>query len=83
MRVVIAEDFTLLREGLARLLTEAEFDVVACGGDADALLAATARHRPDVAVIDIRMPPTQVTLPPRPTPTTSSGAPSRSRSRTA
>ncbi|HEX9336088.1 MAG TPA: response regulator transcription factor [Pseudonocardiaceae bacterium] len=59
MRVVIAEDSTLLREGLARLLAEAGFDVVACVGDADGLLAATERHRPDVAVVDIRMPPTR------------------------
>jgi len=56
---VIAEDSTLLREGLARLLAEAGFDVVACVGDADGLLAATERHRPDVAVVDIRMPPTR------------------------
>jgi len=58
MRVVIAEDDTLLREGMARLLTEAGLDVDACVGDADALLAEIDRHRPDVAVIDIRMPPT-------------------------
>jgi DNA-binding NarL/FixJ family response regulator len=59
MRVVIAEDSTLLREGLARLLVEAGFDVVAAVGDADGLLEVTARHRPDVAVVDIRMPPTR------------------------
>jgi DNA-binding NarL/FixJ family response regulator len=59
VRVVIAEDSTLLREGLARLLTEAGFDVIACVGDADGLLDVTARHRPEVAVVDIRMPPTR------------------------
>lgn len=59
MRVVIADDSTLLREGLARLLAESGFDVVASVGDADALLAETARLQPDVAVVDIRMPPTR------------------------
>ncbi|TCO55990.1 response regulator transcription factor [Actinocrispum wychmicini] len=59
MRVVIAEDSTLLREGLARLLAESGFDVVATVGDADALLAEAARLQPDVAVVDIRMPPTR------------------------
>ncbi|MFD7659006.1 response regulator [Actinosynnema sp. NPDC059797] len=58
MRVVIAEDSTLLREGLTRLLVEAGFDVVAAVEDAPALLAAVEEHRPDVAVVDIRMPPT-------------------------
>ncbi|MBB5137948.1 DNA-binding NarL/FixJ family response regulator [Thermocatellispora tengchongensis] len=59
MRVIIAEDSTLLREGVARLLTETGFDVVATAGDARTLLAEVARHRPDVAVVDIRMPPTR------------------------
>lgn len=59
MQVVIAEDSVLLREGLARLLTDEGIDVVACVGDGDALLAAVATHLPDVAVTDIRMPPTQ------------------------
>ncbi|MEU6712262.1 response regulator transcription factor [Nonomuraea sp. NPDC046802] len=59
MRVIIAEDNTLLREGVARLLTEAGFDVVATVEDAPALLAAVARHRPEVAVVDIRLPPTR------------------------
>ncbi|MCC8250235.1 response regulator transcription factor [Saccharothrix luteola] len=58
MRVVIAEDSTLLREGLARLLAEAGFDVVAAVEDAPALMAAVDEHRPDVAIVDIRMPPT-------------------------
>jgi DNA-binding NarL/FixJ family response regulator len=58
MRVVIAEDAALFREGLARLLTERGHEVVAAVGDADAMLAAVAEHRPDVAVADIRMPPT-------------------------
>jgi DNA-binding NarL/FixJ family response regulator len=58
LRVVIAEDAALFREGLARLLADRGHRVVAAVGDADALLAAVARHRPDVAVADIRMPPT-------------------------
>jgi len=58
LRVVIAEDAALFREGLARLLADRGHQVVAAVGDADALLAAVARHRPDVAVADIRMPPT-------------------------
>ncbi|GAA5064607.1 response regulator transcription factor [Thermocatellispora tengchongensis] len=57
--MIIAEDSTLLREGVARLLTETGFDVVATAGDARTLLAEVARHRPDVAVVDIRMPPTR------------------------
>jgi DNA-binding NarL/FixJ family response regulator len=58
VRVVIADDSVLLREGLARLLSEAGFEPVALVGDGDALEAAVAEHRPDVALIDIRMPPT-------------------------
>ena len=58
MRVVIADDSALLREGLARLLAEAEIDVVSCVGDGDELEAALAEHHPDLAIIDIRMPPT-------------------------
>jgi len=57
VRVVIAEDSVLLREGIARLLVEAGFDVVAQAGDAEDLLRKTRAHRPDVAIIDIRMPP--------------------------
>jgi len=57
-RVVLADDSVLLREGVARLLEEAGFEVVAQSGTADDLLRHVAMHRPDVAVIDIRMPPT-------------------------
>jgi DNA-binding NarL/FixJ family response regulator len=57
MRVTLAEDSILLREGLVRLLAEERHDVVATS-DADALLAAVAADPPDVAVIDVRMPPT-------------------------
>ena len=59
MRVVIAEDSALLRDGLAQLLQLRGVEVAAAVGDADALLAAVAEHRPDVAVVDIRLPPTQ------------------------
>lgn len=58
MRVVIADDSVLLREGLQRLLTEAGIEVVATVGDGDALLRAVEEYAPDLAVIDIRMPPT-------------------------
>jgi DNA-binding NarL/FixJ family response regulator len=58
MRVVIAEDTALLREGLAGLLEDAGHDVVARVGDAEALLAVVAEHDPDLAVVDVRMPPT-------------------------
>jgi DNA-binding NarL/FixJ family response regulator len=58
LRVVVADDAALLREGIARLLTEAGFDVVATPGDGPSLLAAVHEHHPDVAVVDIRMPPT-------------------------
>ena len=58
MRIVIAEDDTLLREGLSLVLAGEGFDVVAATGDADAFLAAVAEHRPDLAVVDVRMPPT-------------------------
>jgi DNA-binding NarL/FixJ family response regulator len=54
---VIAEDSGLLREGLARLLIDAGLDVVAKVGDGPGLIAAAERHRPDVAVVDVRMPP--------------------------
>lgn len=59
MRVVIADDSVLLRAGLARLLEDAGFDVVGQAGDADDLLRKVRAHKPDVAVTDIRMPPTQ------------------------
>lgn len=58
MRVVIADDSTLWREGLSRLLTEAGIEPVAMVGDAAALTAAVEQHQPTVALIDIRMPPT-------------------------
>jgi DNA-binding NarL/FixJ family response regulator/class 3 adenylate cyclase len=59
MRVVLADDSVLLREGIARLLEDAGFDVVAQSGTADDLLRHVGMHKPDVAVVDIRMPPTQ------------------------
>jgi DNA-binding NarL/FixJ family response regulator len=58
MRVVLADDAVLLREGLSRLLEEAGFEVVGLAGDAEALLELVQRTLPDVAIIDIRMPPT-------------------------
>jgi len=58
MRVVIAEDAALFREGLSRLLADRGHEVVAAVSDGEALLAAVARHHPDVAVVDVRMPPT-------------------------
>ncbi len=58
MRVTIAEDSALLREGLVRLLVDEGHEVVAAVGDARALLGALEREQPDVAVVDVRMPPT-------------------------
>ena len=58
MRIVIAEDSVLLRDGLARLLAERGHEVVASAGDAAELVAAVARERPDIAIVDVRMPPT-------------------------
>ena len=58
MRIVIAEDSVLLRDGLTRLLAERGHEVVATAGDAVELLAAVAREDPDVAIVDVRMPPT-------------------------
>ncbi len=58
MRVVIAEDSVLLREGLTRLLAEAGFEIVEAVGDGEQLLRAVAQHTPDVVVADVRMPPT-------------------------
>ena len=57
MRVVIAEDSGLLREGISRLLSDAGFEVVAAVGDGPGLIRAAQEHRPDVAVVDVRMPP--------------------------
>ncbi len=58
MRVVIAEDSVLLRAGLTRLLEAAGIEVVAAVADAEALLLAVESHQPDLAVVDVRMPPT-------------------------
>jgi DNA-binding NarL/FixJ family response regulator len=58
MRVALADDAVILREGLARLLQEAGFEVVGLAADAEALLELVERTQPDVAIIDIRMPPT-------------------------
>ena len=58
MRVMLAEDSALLREGLVRLLKEEGHEVPAAVGDADALLRAVAGERPDAVVVDVRMPPT-------------------------
>ena len=58
MRIVIGEDSVLLREGLIRLLQEGGHCVLAAVGDAPALVSAVAEHNPDVALVDVRMPPT-------------------------
>ena len=58
LRVVVADDSVLLREGVVRLLEENGFDVVAQAGDAEDLIRKVRAHKPDVAVVDIRMPPT-------------------------
>jgi DNA-binding NarL/FixJ family response regulator len=58
LRVVIAEDSVLLREGIARLLEESGFEVVGQAGDGEDLLRKVGGHKPDVAVVDVRMPPT-------------------------
>jgi DNA-binding NarL/FixJ family response regulator len=58
MRLVIAEDTVLLREGLAGLLEDAGHDVVGRVGDAEMLLAVVAEHEPELAIVDVRMPPT-------------------------
>jgi len=57
VRIVIAEDTVLLREGLAGLLEDAGHEVVGKAGDADTLLMLVAEHEPDLAVVDVRMPP--------------------------
>lgn len=57
MRVVIADDSVLLREGIARLLDEGGIEVVAGVGDAGSLLEAVGAHQPDLAIVDVRMPP--------------------------
>jgi len=58
MRIVIAEDSVLLRDGLSRMLTDGGFEVAAAVPDAGQLLKAVAEHQPELAVIDVRMPPT-------------------------
>ncbi|HSD81056.1 MAG TPA: response regulator transcription factor, partial [Solirubrobacteraceae bacterium] len=58
MRVVIAEDLALLRDGLTRLLEAHDAEVVAAVADGDTLVAAIEEHAPDVAVVDVRLPPT-------------------------
>jgi DNA-binding NarL/FixJ family response regulator len=58
LRLVLADDSLLLREGIARLLIEAGFDIVAQADSAEELLDAVRTHHPDVAIVDIRMPPT-------------------------
>ncbi|HTJ32546.1 MAG TPA: response regulator transcription factor [Dactylosporangium sp.] len=57
MRVVVADDAVLLREGLVRLLTESGHEVLAAVGDGPSLVEAVVAHRPDVAIVDVRMPP--------------------------
>jgi DNA-binding NarL/FixJ family response regulator len=59
MRVVVAEDSVLLREGVARLLQDAGHEVVGQAGDADDLMRKVRAHKPDLAIVDVRMPPTQ------------------------
>ncbi|HET8780161.1 MAG TPA: response regulator, partial [Agromyces sp.] len=58
LRIVLAEDSVLLREGLVRLFDEAGFETVAAYGEADSLLDEIETTRPDLAVLDVRMPPT-------------------------
>jgi DNA-binding NarL/FixJ family response regulator len=58
MRVVIADDALLIREGLSRILTAAGIDVVELATDVDSLVRAVAVVSPDVAIVDVRMPPT-------------------------
>jgi DNA-binding NarL/FixJ family response regulator len=59
MRVVICEDLVLLREGISSLLTDEGDEVLAAVGDGDELLVAVDEHKPDLAIIDVRLPPTQ------------------------
>jgi DNA-binding NarL/FixJ family response regulator len=58
VRVIVAEDSVLLREGVVRLLDEAGFEVVGQAGDGEELMRKARAHKPDVAIVDIRMPPT-------------------------
>jgi DNA-binding NarL/FixJ family response regulator len=57
MRIVIAEDAAVIRAGLTEILTDRGHEVVAAVGDAEALKAAVAEHKPDIAIVDVRMPP--------------------------
>jgi DNA-binding NarL/FixJ family response regulator len=57
LRVIVGEDDVLMREGIARILTDAGLEVVACCGDADELLRRGLAHRPDVVIADVQMPP--------------------------
>lgn len=57
MRIVIAEDSVLLREGIIRLLTDSGFEVVAAVGDGPSLVEAVVEHRPQISIVDVRMPP--------------------------
>ena len=57
MRIVIAEDAAVIRAGLAEILADRGHEVAAAVGDAEALKAAVAEHKPDVAIVDVRMPP--------------------------
>jgi DNA-binding NarL/FixJ family response regulator len=59
MRVIVAEDSVLLREGVVRLLQEAGHEVVGQAGDSEELMRKVRAHKPDLAVVDVRMPPTQ------------------------
>jgi DNA-binding NarL/FixJ family response regulator len=59
MRVIVGEDSVLFREGIVRVLDEAGFEVVAQVGDAEELMQEVSAHKPDVAIVDIRMPPTE------------------------
>src|SRR5512144_3143184 len=58
LKVVVAEDSVLLREGLVRLLEDSGFEVAGQAGDAEDLLRKVGAHKPDVAIVDVRMPPT-------------------------
>jgi DNA-binding NarL/FixJ family response regulator len=58
VRVVVADDSVLLREGIVRILSDSDFEVVGQAGDAEDLVRKVAAHKPDVAIVDVRMPPT-------------------------
>ncbi len=58
LRAVVADDSVLLRDGVVRLLEDADISVVAAVGDGESLVAAVLEHRPDLAIVDVRMPPT-------------------------